>query len=444
MKKVNVLFLAVVALLLLSLVFASPVGAQDQSDPEANKEVVLAFIEAEATRDYDRMNELFAEDFVRHSVATTAIMPEVEVTSLNAYKGLIQGFVAQFPDYRNQVQMIAAEGDLVALYTAWTGTDAQSGNSITSPMVWFVRIEAGKIAELWIEWENLTFGGQLQQGAPTPQISPYEPPVEEDFDLDANKALVSAFAEAELSRDYDALEDLVAPDFVRHSTATPDVQVNSREGFAAFLQATAEQFPDYTNTVQMMVAENDLVALYTVMSGTFAGADRAVEFPHIDFFRIEDGQIAELWVEWDNMTLLTQMGLFPPPQAEALPVGTYTTTITPEDLNAADFQYPTDLEGTWEIQVSETGMINWTYRNTIRNREFGISTEFSATDSTLVLSAETGEHSCNEMYDMTSATYNWALDGEQLLLTNIDDVCTQRMIVLTSHPLTRLTETESP
>jgi hypothetical protein len=33
----------------------------------------------------------------------------------------------------------------------------------------------------------------------------------------------------------------------------------------------------------------------------------------MSIFRIEAGQIAELWVEWDNVAMLKQLGLFPPP-----------------------------------------------------------------------------------------------------------------------------------
>jgi hypothetical protein len=33
-------------------------------------------------------------------------------------------------------------------------------------------------------------------------------------------------------------------------------------------------------------------------------------------FRIEAGNIAELWVTWDNLAGLVQLGLFPPPESE--------------------------------------------------------------------------------------------------------------------------------
>jgi predicted ester cyclase len=32
--------------------------------------------------------------------------------------------------------------------------------------------------------------------------------------------------------------------------------------------------------------------------------------------RIEDGKIAETWISWDNVAMLTQLGFFPPPEAD--------------------------------------------------------------------------------------------------------------------------------
>jgi hypothetical protein len=35
-------------------------------------------------------------------------------------------------------------------------------------------------------------------------------------------------------------------------------------------------------------------------------------------FRIETAKIAEIWVEWDNVSRLAQLGLSPPPGAQDL------------------------------------------------------------------------------------------------------------------------------
>ncbi len=48
--------------------------------------------------------------------------------------------------------------------------------------------------------------------------------------------------------------------------------------------------------------------------GPFPATGRRVDIEFLGMLRIEDGRIAEMWVEWDNLNILTQLGLFPPPQ----------------------------------------------------------------------------------------------------------------------------------
>ena len=138
--------------------------------------------------------------------------------------------------------------------------------------------------------------------------------------LEANKELVRAFSRAENEQDYDALDNVVAVDVVRHSVASPGVQVGSRDELKAFMAATAATFPDWTTTFEMLVAEGDMVAGYSTLAGTMDGpmgdmpaTGNRVEMPFMAIFRIEDGLIAEYWVEWDNVNFLSQLGLFPPP-----------------------------------------------------------------------------------------------------------------------------------
>jgi ketosteroid isomerase-like protein len=68
-----------------------------------------------------------------------------------------------------------------------------------------------------------------------------------------------------------------------------------------------------------MIAEGDFVAIRAAYLGTQTGpmgnlpaTGKSVDGPFIAFFRIDSGKIAELWVEWDNVAMLTQLGLSPP------------------------------------------------------------------------------------------------------------------------------------
>jgi steroid delta-isomerase-like uncharacterized protein len=140
------------------------------------------------------------------------------------------------------------------------------------------------------------------------------------MDLEANKALIMRFAEAVNASDLDALDGLFTQDFRRHCQATPDVQINSLEEFKDFQKGFVVGFPDQRVSAEMIIAEGDYVATYGTYKATHTGpmgdipaTGKAVDVKMLTIFRIQEGKIAELWVEWDNMAMLAQLGLFPPP-----------------------------------------------------------------------------------------------------------------------------------
>ena len=79
--------------------------------------------------------------------------------------------------------------------------------------------------------------------------------------VEENKAVVRRFGEAMNSRQLDVLDEIVAPDFVRHCQATPDVKVRSLEAFKEFLRQDTAVFPDSIQTARHIVAEGALVAV---------------------------------------------------------------------------------------------------------------------------------------------------------------------------------------
>jgi steroid delta-isomerase-like uncharacterized protein len=140
--------------------------------------------------------------------------------------------------------------------------------------------------------------------------------------LEANKDLVNRFSAAINAADWDALDGILTEDFRRHCQATPDVQVNSRDEFKQLQQSFLISMPDQKITTEMIIAEGDKVAFYGIYSGTQTGpmgefpiTGKSAEINFMSIFRIEAGRIAELWVEWDNIAMLSQLGLFPPPVA---------------------------------------------------------------------------------------------------------------------------------
>jgi steroid delta-isomerase-like uncharacterized protein len=138
--------------------------------------------------------------------------------------------------------------------------------------------------------------------------------------LEANKELVRQFTAATNATDWDALAEVVAEDFTRHSAASAGPPVTSRNEFVELQESLLVSFPDHKVTILQLIAEGDYVAGLATYSGTHTGpmgdfpvTGNAVETPFLAIFRVEAGRIAELWVEWDNVAMLTQLGLFPPP-----------------------------------------------------------------------------------------------------------------------------------
>jgi steroid delta-isomerase-like uncharacterized protein len=145
--------------------------------------------------------------------------------------------------------------------------------------------------------------------------------------LTTNKALVREFVTIGNARQFDRLPEVVADNFTRHSQATPGLVITNRDAFRAFMEQDALAFPDSQVTLHQVVAEGDRVAVWATYSGTQqgpmggfppSGKRMAVDFGAI--FRIENGLIAELWVTWDNMAALAQLGLLPqPPEDNPMP-----------------------------------------------------------------------------------------------------------------------------
>lgn len=135
-----------------------------------------------------------------------------------------------------------------------------------------------------------------------------------------NKEVVRRFVAAINQRDFGALDALVAPDVVRHSPSTPGVSVRSLEDLKAFLRQDLAGVPDAVQEIRMILAEGDKVAVWANYSGTqdgpvgpFPASGRTVDLDFAGILRVEDGRIAEMWVVWDNLDMLTQLGHVAPP-----------------------------------------------------------------------------------------------------------------------------------
>ena len=138
-----------------------------------------------------------------------------------------------------------------------------------------------------------------------------------------NVRIATAMTDAINARNLDALDNFVAPDVVRHSAATAGIVVTNLSEFKAFLETDFATVSDSVQKIDVIFGGGDYVAVRARYIGTqdgpmgpFPASGKKLELPYNGILRFEDGKIAEIWVEWDNLFALTQLGHFPPPKID--------------------------------------------------------------------------------------------------------------------------------
>lgn len=119
-------------------------------------------------------------------------------------------------------------------------------------------------------------------------------------------------------RQLDELDDIMTADFVRHCEATPQLQIRDLDGFKTFLQDDSTAFPDNIQTFTHIAVDADLIGVFATYEGTHLGplgpippTAKHVKFDFAGMFKLRDDKLAELWITWDNMTIMAQLGLLP-------------------------------------------------------------------------------------------------------------------------------------
>jgi steroid delta-isomerase-like uncharacterized protein len=134
-----------------------------------------------------------------------------------------------------------------------------------------------------------------------------------------SEALVRRFYdEGWNANNLDVYDELVTEDFVDHQ-ALPGLPPG-REGFKQLNALFRAAFPDVVVEVEDVVAEGDRVAARWTSSGTHKGplfgipaTGRAVKVTAMVVYRIEDGRLAEGWINRDDLGMMRQLGVVPTP-----------------------------------------------------------------------------------------------------------------------------------
>lgn len=115
--------------------------------------------------------------------------------------------------------------------------------------------------------------------------------------------------------DLDAVDRFVAADYVEHDPSVED-RLDGPEAYRRNVEAFRSAFPDLEVTIEDSVVRDDRIAMRQSFSGTHEGefmgiepTGNEVESTSFLICRVEDGKIAETWVETDMLGLLEQLGV---------------------------------------------------------------------------------------------------------------------------------------
>lgn len=117
------------------------------------------------------------------------------------------------------------------------------------------------------------------------------------------------------------IEELLTDDYIRHCQAMPpDLQeINGKETMMELFKGHFSAFPDWNEEIEIKAVDGNTIAYISKGIGTQTG--QAGNLPpkglkcdvdHVIIHRFNNGKIAETWVSWDNLTLLGQLGHYPP------------------------------------------------------------------------------------------------------------------------------------
>ncbi len=134
--------------------------------------------------------------------------------------------------------------------------------------------------------------------------------------LEENKALVRRSNELWEKQDWENFAKLHTPDYIGHSTISPEPQ--TLEEMIQSCRDVVTSFPDCSASIEDIIAEGDKVVVRGLWRGTNKGdieelgvtaTGKEVTLPGITIFRIRDGKIAETWEIFDMMSVMNQLGV---------------------------------------------------------------------------------------------------------------------------------------
>ena len=134
--------------------------------------------------------------------------------------------------------------------------------------------------------------------------------------LSDNIEIITRFEHAFRAGDHATINKLCDPGMVDHNPA-PD-QEPTLAGFKQKVAGYTAMFPDLEEDLQDIIASGDTVATRWVVTGSlqqeFMGipaAGQRIRVEGMNFYRLEDGRVTDIWAQSDALGMLQQLGAIP-------------------------------------------------------------------------------------------------------------------------------------
>ena len=144
-----------------------------------------------------------------------------------------------------------------------------------------------------------------------------------NHDAEANKDAARRIEEAWSANDMEALDGLIAQDFVAHTPGSEMVPPGL-EGAKMAHAGAMQSFPDRQVAVEDVIGEGDRVFVRCRMQGVNSGGlpwagvpanGNSIDIEYVTEFRFEDGKVVETWAQMDVAKMMQQLGAMPAPGA---------------------------------------------------------------------------------------------------------------------------------
>ena len=133
--------------------------------------------------------------------------------------------------------------------------------------------------------------------------------------MGAEKSTVRRFfVEAWNSKDLTLVDELISPTYVGHDVTLSNAE-RGPQRIKRIMTSFRTAFPDLRVTVEDVVVQGDKEVVRWIARGTHQGTfmniaptGKPIAISGTDIGRVANGQIQEMWSNWDGLGLMRQLG----------------------------------------------------------------------------------------------------------------------------------------